>query len=105
MKTSVADLTQFKNTVLKKEKQEMINSFYMLSDEDKKDVIDHIDEYSKDEIEAKLSIICVRNRVSFEEENKPNNPTTYSFNDINNKENTVPAWVTSVMAAKSSMTN
>lgn len=105
MKTSVADLTQFKNTVLKKEKQEMINSFYMLSDEDKKDVIDHIDEYSKDEIEAKLSIICVRNRVSFEEENKPNNPTTYSFNDINNKENTVPAWVKSVMATKSSMTN
>lgn len=105
MKTSVVDLTQFKNTVLKKEKQEMINSFYMLSDEDKKDVIDHIDEYSKDEIEAKLSIICVRNRVSFEEENKPNNPTTYSFNDINNKENTVPAWVKSVMAAKSSMTN
>ena len=105
MKTSVADLTQFKNTVLKKEKQEMINSFYMLSDEDKKDVIDHIDEYSKDEIEAKLSIICVRNRVSFEEENKPNNPTTYSFNDINNKENTVPAWVKSVMATKNSMTN
>ena len=105
MKTSVADLTQFKNTVLKKEKQEMINSFYMLSDEDKKDVIDHIDEYSKDEIEAKLSIICVRNRVSFEEENKPNNPTTYSFNDIDNKENTVPAWVKSVMAPKSSMTN
>lgn len=105
MKTSVVDLTQFKNTVLKKEKQEMINSFYMLSDEDKKDVIDHIDEYSKDEIEAKLSIICVRNRVSFEEENKPNNPTTYSFNDINNKENTVPAWVKSVMATKSSMTN
>lgn len=105
IKTSVADLTQFKNTVLKKEKQEMINSFYMLSDEDKKDVIDHIDEYSKDEIEAKLSIICVRNRVSFEEENKPNNPTTYSFNDIDNKENTVPAWVKSVMATKSSMTN
>lgn len=105
MKTSVADLTQFKNTVLKKEKQEMINSFYMLSDEDKKDVIDHIDEYSKDEIEAKLSIICVRNRVSFEEKNKPNNPTTYSFNDIDNKENTVPAWVKSVMATKSSMTN
>lgn len=105
MKTSVADLTQFKNTVLKEEKQEMINSFYMLSDEDKKDVIDHIDEYSKDEIEAKLSIICVRNRVSFEEENKPNNPTTYSFNDIDNKENTVPAWVKSVMATKSSMTN
>lgn len=105
MKTSVADLTQFKNTVLKKEKQEMINSFYMLSDEDKKDVIDHIDEYSKDEIEAKLSIICVRNKVSFEEENKPNNPTTYSFNDIDNKENTVPAWVKSVMATKSSMTN
>ena len=104
-KTSIADLTQFKNTVLKKEKQEMINSFYMLSDEDKKDVIDHIDEYSKDEIEAKLSIICVRNKVSFDKEEQPITPMTYSFDDIDNKENTVPAWVKSVMATKNSMTN
>ena len=103
MKTSMEELTSFKNSVTKKEKQEMINSFYMLSDKDKEDVINHIDEYSKDEIEAKLSIICVRNKVSFNEEEKPAAPTVYSFNDSNN--DAVPAWVKSVMATKNSMTN
>ena len=106
MKSNFDELTTFKNSVLKKEKQEMIDSFYMLSDEDKKDVVNHIDEYSKDEIEAKLSIICVRNKVSFNKDNKPADPMTYSFNDINNNNNdTVPAWVKSVMATKNSMTN
>lgn len=106
MKTNFDELAAFKNTVLKKEKQEMIDSFYMLSDEDKKDVVNHIDEYSKDEIEAKLSIICVRNKVSFNKDNKPTDPMTYSFNDINNNNNdAVPAWVKSVMATKNSMTN
>ena len=106
MKTNLDELAAFKNTVLKKEKQEMIDSFYMLSDEDKKDVVNHIDEYSKDEIEAKLSIICVRNKVSFNKDNKPTDPMTYSFNDINNNNNdAVPAWVKSVMATKNSMTN
>lgn len=103
LKTSLEELTNFKNAVQKKEKQEMINSFYMLSDKDKEDVIAHIDEYSKDEIEAKLSIICVRNKVSFNEEEKPTAPTVYSFNDSNN--DAVPAWVKSVMATKNSMTN
>ena len=32
---------------------------------DKKDVIENIDTYSLDDIEAKLSIICVRNKVNF----------------------------------------
>lgn len=106
MKANFDELAAFKNTVLKKEKQEMIDSFYMLSDEDKKDVVNHIDEYSKDEIEAKLSIICVRNKVSFNKDNKPTDPMTYSFNDINNNNNdAVPAWVKSVMATKNSMTN
>ena len=106
MKSNFDELTIFKNTVLKKEKQEMIDSFYMLSDEDKKDVINHIDEYSKDEIEAKLSIICVRNKVSFDKDNKPTDPMTYSFNDNSNNDNdAVPAWVKSVMATKNSMTN
>ena len=45
----------------------------MLSDEDKKDVIDNIDTYSLDEIEAKLSIICVRNKVSFNLEDDDKN--------------------------------
>ena len=63
--TEIAALREFKLTAERKEKQQMIDSFYMLSDEDKKDVTEHIDTYSLDDIEAKLSIICVRNKVNF----------------------------------------
>ena len=38
----------------------------MLSEEYKKDVTEHITEYSLDDIEAKLSVICVRTKVSFD---------------------------------------
>ena len=38
----------------------------MLSDEDKKDVLTNKADYSLDEIEAKLAVICVRNKVSFD---------------------------------------
>lgn len=91
----LASLSQFKKNIEKKEKEEMIKSFYMLSDDDKKDVIDNIDTYSLDDIEAKLSIICVRNKVSFELEKGTdmNNPLTYNINEDNeNNEDEVPAW-------------
>ena len=93
-------LTKFKNSVEKKEKESMINSFYMLSDDDKKDVIDNIDSYSLDEIEAKLSIICVRNRVNFsleEDNNKEEQPTTYNLEN-DSAEELVPAWIKAIHA-------
>lgn len=98
---TINGLVEYKNSVLKKEKQAMIDSFYMLSDEDKADVIENINNYSIDEIEAKLSIICVRNKVSFnkKEEEKP---ITYSFND-DNDDKVVPAWVKSIRATVESM--
>nr|DAI51151.1 MAG TPA: hypothetical protein [Caudoviricetes sp.] len=78
----------------------MIAQFYMLSDEDKKDVIDNIDNYSLDDIEAKLSILCVRNKVSFDlDENKESNkaPMTYSLCD-DNDDDSMPAWVKAAIA-------
>lgn len=100
-KETIKELTEYKNSVSKKEKQAMIDSFYMLSDEDKADVIENIDKYSIDDIEAKLSIICVRNKVAFnkKEEEKP---ITYSFND-DNDDKVVPAWVKSIRATVESM--
>ena len=93
-------LTEFKNAAEKKEKQAMIDSFYMLSDEDKADVIANIDTYSLDDIEAKLSIICVRNKVSFDldvdtKEDGAGAPTTYNLGD-DTYEDSVPAWVKSL---------
>lgn len=99
LENQVADLVAFKAEIDKKEKQAMIDGFYMLSDEDKKDVIDNIDTYSLDEIEAKLSIICVRNKVSFnlEDNNKTQDPTTYSLNGSGEADYT-PAWIKSLQS-------
>ena len=72
----------------------------MLSDEDKADVIANIDTYSVDEIEAKLSVICVRNKVNFnleEESQKITAPTTYNLND-NEDDASIPAWIKAVIA-------
>ena len=101
LKNDNATLTEFKNQSERKEKEEMINSFYMLSDEDKKDVIENIDTYSLNDIEAKLSIICVRNKVSFDlDENNKNHqdPTTYNLNGNDNDDDAdIPAWVKAVL--------
>ena len=96
----MATLKDFKAQSEKKEKQAMIDSFYMLSDEDKADVIDNIDTYSLNDIEAKLSIICVRNKVSFDlDENKGDKgPTTYSFNGSTEADANMPAWVKAAIA-------
>ena len=95
----VGELTEFKAGVDRKDKQAMIDSFYMLSDEDKEDVINNIDTYSLDEIEAKLSIICVRNKVSFnlEDDDKNTDPTTYSLNGGGEGDYT-PAWIKSLQS-------
>ena len=101
LKNDNAILVEFKNQSERKEKEEMINSFYMLSDEDKKDVIENIDTYSLNDIEAKLSIICVRNKVSFDlDENNKNHqdPTTYNLNGDNNDDDAdTPAWIKAVL--------
>ena len=90
----IEPLRKFKLASEKKDKEAMIAKFYMLSDDDKKDVIDNIDKYSVDDIEAKLSVICVRNKVSFDlDENKETKPTTYNLNNGEDDDESIPAWV------------
>ena len=102
IKTEYEALVEFKAAVDKKEKQEMIDSFYMLSDEDKKEVQENIDTYSKDEIEAKLSIICVRNKVNFNLDDSSKNdinieePKVTTFN-LANEGPSLPAYITAVL--------
>ena len=91
-------LVQFKDEIENKQKDELIKSFYMLSDEDKADVIANKAKYSLDEIEAKLSVICVRKKVNFDLDNTDKNDdnvendkvTTYT---LENTESSVPAWI------------
>ena len=99
-------LVEFKNTIENEKKEALINSFYMLSDDDKKDVIDNIDTYSLDDIEAKLSIICVRNKVSFDletEDKTDNQPTVYNLNSGDFEDESTPAWVKAVRSVAKDM--
>lgn len=95
LKAERDNLYAFKAAAEKKEKQTMIDSFYMLSDAEKEDVVKNIDKYSLDDIEAKLSIICVRNKVSFnlDDENPNEGAITYSLTDDESRDASVPAWV------------
>lgn len=103
MKAEYEELVEFKRAADRKEKQAMIDSFYMLTDEDKQDVITNIDKYSVDDIEAKLSVICVRNRVSFDlDEEKHEEPMVFALNeDID--DDITPAWIKAALATKKEM--
>jgi hypothetical protein len=104
LEKSLAELTAFKLAAQRKDKEAMINSFYMLSDEDKKDCFDNIDTYSLDDIEAKLSIICVRNKVSFDlDEEKKDEPTTYNLNSGEIDDDSIPAWIKAVRSVAKDM--
>lgn len=106
--TEIAALREFKLTAERKEKQQMIDSFYMLSDEDKKDVTEHIDTYSLDDIEAKLSIICVRNKVNFnlndDKKNEQEDNPQGLFNLNGGTTDNAPDWIKAIReTAKSSI--
>ena len=92
-----AELLAFKQKVEEKEKDELIDSFYMLSDEDKKDVIKNKANYSLKEIKAELSMICVDKKVNFNLENAASveeAPVTFNLNS--HQADTLPAWLKAV---------
>ena len=100
LETKYQALVEFKNQIDNEKKDALIAEFYMLSDEDKKDVIENKSKYSLDEIEAKLSVICVRKKVNFsedtnKEEDASNSVLTYNL-DLNTEETNVPAWISAV---------
>ena len=101
LETKYQALVAFKNEVEEEKKDALINSFYMLSDEDKKDVVENKAQYSLEDIEAKLSVICVRKKVNFElEDNTADVATTFSLNDA--KTESLPAWINAVKNTQNS---
>lgn len=104
LQSQLNELTTFKKGIEKAEKEKMIASFYMLSDEDKKDVVENIDNYSLNDIEAKLSILCVRNKVSFnldDDKNDGKDPMTFSLNG--GMSDDAPAWIKAIRSVASEM--
>ena len=104
LEVEVKSLREFKMKADRLEKQAMIDSFSMLSDADKADVVANIDTYSVNDIEAKLSIICVRNKVNFnlEKENKETDKLIYSLKEEDGNDG-VPAWIKAVRDTAKSM--
>ena len=105
METEYKELLAFKANIENEKKDALIQSFYMLSEEDKKEVIENKAKYSLDEIESKLSVICVRKKVNFDLEDTSKNdsiveetPVT-TFN-VNEAEGAVPAWVKALRATR-----
>lgn len=100
------NLVEFKNQIDNEKKDELINRFYMLSDEDKADVIANKENYSLDDIEAKLSVICVRKKVNFDLDTNDKNDntlegmTTFNVNSLGIDNATAPEWVEAMRAVK-----
>ena len=105
LETEVKELREFKLNIENKEKDELINQFYMLSDEDKKDVIDNKSNYSLDQIKAKLAVICFEKKINFTEQETSNDLaqqqqviTTFAVDSYDS----TPDWV---KAVESNMNN
>ena len=95
LQTQYQALEDFKKEVENEKKDALIATFYMLSDEDKKEVIENKAKYSLEEIESKLAVICVRKKVSFdleseEQEQETQAVATYNLDAV---EASTPAWV------------
>lgn len=91
LQTELEGLKAYKAQIETAEKMELINSFSMLSEEDKAEVIENVANYSLDEIESKLAVICVRKKVSFSKEETP----AVSYN-LPTGGSAIPAWVQAV---------
>ena len=61
----LAELREFKLNYERAQKDEVINKYHMLSDEDKAEVVSHKDEYTLEQIDEKLALVYVRKNVDF----------------------------------------
>ena len=97
-------LAEFKENIENERKDALIAEFYMLSDEDKKDVIENKADYSLEEIKAKLAVICYEKKVNFnsDDSEKIDNTTeeqkeivtTFTYDDTSS----LPDWVKAVQS-------
>ena len=102
-----AELKAFKKQIEDEKKDELIASFYMLTDEDKKEVINNKDNYSLDDIKKELSVICVDKKVNFnlndDSEEDKTADVTVNFSDVNTS--MLPPWLQAVENVKKSLYN
>ena len=94
-------LRTFKSNIENEKKDSLIAEFSMLSDQDKKDVVENKAKYSLDEIKSKLAVICFEKKVNFnldKDENKEEEKeeeASIIFN-VNEQTDSTPDWVKAV---------
>ena len=98
LRAEIKELREFKLEVENRQKDALIASYHMLSDEDKAEVIAHKSEFSLDEIKAKLAVIYVEKNVNFDmidgQEEVEDNPTpTMTFSLDEEASEGVPAFI------------
>ena len=91
-----ATLAQFKLSVENAKKDELIAKFGMLTDEEKADIIANKENYTLEDIEAKLSILYTRKNFASStieeiEEKKEEPITTFNLTEVN-----IPDWIKAV---------
>lgn len=89
----IAGLTEYRARIENAEKDAMIKKFYMLSDEDKQDIVANKAQYTVEEIEEKLSVLCFRKQVSFGKEPEQQPVVTFNLGDLGASQ---PAWLSAV---------
>ena len=105
LQAEIQELRTFKENVENKQKDELIAQFFMLSDEDKADVIENKSKYTLDEIESKLAVICFKKKVNFnledssENENSKKDVTTFN---MEYSDDSTPDWVKEVESTMNS---
>ena len=96
LKAEIEELKAFKLGIERVEKQNMIDKFYMLSDEDKADVVANIDTYTLDEIESKLCVTCFRKNINFSVETKDENTEDVTTYNLQKDYDSTPAWIKAI---------
>lgn len=94
LENEVKELRKFKASIENDQKDKLIAEFYMLSDEDKKDVIDNKASYSLDEIKSKLAVICYDKKINYShEETEALADATVNINPVDTE---TPDWLAAV---------
>ena len=106
MEKEVEELRSYKREQEDRKKMGLVDKYFMLSDEDKADIVAHISEYTYDEIESKLALLYVHKNVDFttvdgradEEAEEDSLSVTFSLDDP--ASDSVPPMVQALREAK-----
>lgn len=101
------ELVAFKASIEDAKKEELIGSFTMLSEEEKKDIVENKSKYSYEEIDAKLSMMFAHKQIAAAAEEKEADNSTEdiitTFNLNSSNVDSLPDWLKAVKETEEKM--